>query len=183
MSRRKANTGVYREGIGREGEQWTPMPFELLFSPAMAVLTARERDLYFAARRQETNARKHAERNKGVNPDLYPLDKWPDLKEMVGRRIPFYLNEALLVRHKDRIDAERDWLAQITKGKRIFTDGKNLKTARRKLVAFGLLDEIQVGAGFKRNVKGVYMLSDKWRSYTDEDIEQIKEQMRTGKEK
>lgn len=187
MSRRRRKGSiatVCRVGIAHGNEQWTPIPYKMWFSPAMQALTAKERDLYIVARKQEINARLHEEKRasgKGeLNGDFYPLDRWPNLDAMTGTLIPFYLNEALLVRHKGRKDPGGDWFAQMIGVQRLYADSKNLKASRKKLVAYGLLKEIPVGAGSIRNVKGVYVLSDRWRGITNEDIERIKAQMKTG---
>lgn len=157
------------------GEKWAGMSYKQLFSPSMRALGTKARELYMVARKQESSARIHAERRGGdLDPIHYPLDQWEFLGERVGQKVPFYLNEALLVRHKESGKRPPDWLSSVTDGKRIYADAKQLKADRKKLVALGLLDEIPVGAGTRRNIKGVYTLSSRWRKLTEQDIEQIK---------
>lgn len=180
MARRKNGTSGdnCRRGLLKVGERWTPCGMDMLTSPAWLALNAKAMHLYLlGARTQEANARKHADRvrrdSAEPNPNLYPLDQWELEAEYEGRT-PFYLNEALLVYSKDRAST-KDWLARETNGKRLYTDAKTLKRDRQKLVAYGFLDEIPVGAEKQRNRKAVYLLSDRWRGMTGEDIAKIKE--------
>lgn len=175
--RKKKNSQFNRLETVKDGEEWTGVSYKQLLSPAMRALGTKARELYMVARKQENMASKHAERRRQgqyLDPVHYPLDQWSFLEEETRQKVPFYLNEALLVRHKEAGKHPRDWLAVITNGERIYSDAKQLKADRKKLVAFGLLDEIPVGAGIKRNIKGVYVLSSRWRELTEQDIERIK---------
>lgn len=179
---RKATKATpYSRETVKQGEQWFMVSLEQVLSPAMRALGTKAIELYFVARRQERNATYHAlKAGHSLEPVLYPLDQW-DFLEEAGQKVPFYLNEALLVRHKEAGKRPRDWLAGITNGERIYSDAKQLKADRKKLVAFGLLDEIPVGAGIKRNIKGVYVLSSRWRELTEQDIERIKKELQRGR--
>lgn len=182
--RKKKDSRFNRPETAIEGEEWTKVSYKQLFSPSMRALGTKARELYMVARKQEGVASKHAERRRQgqcLDPVHYPLDQWDFLEEAIGQKVPFYLNEALLVRHKETGERPRDWLTVLTNGRRIYSDAKQLKADRKKLVEFGLLDEIPVGAGIKRNIKGVYVLSSRWRELTEQDIERIKKELQIGR--
>lgn len=158
-----------------------PISFSMMVSPAFRALSGKAMQLYLVARRQETSAKAHAERKSPhVSPDLYPVDKWECLEytDKVKGRFPFYLNRALLVRDKENAGKvkPRDWYGAGTDGARLYADAKSLFKDRRKLVDLGFLDEIDVGAGSPKGpkTKSVYVLSDRWRTMTEKEVERIK---------
>lgn len=183
MGARQKRT-IGRPGVVREGEQWTPFPFAMVMSPAFRALNSKAIQLYFVARKQEATAKAHAERKSGnLAPDLYPVDKWDFLEdEANGKQFPFYLNKALLVRDKgsEGKAKPRDWYGAGTNGQRLYADNKSLIEDRQKLVEYGFLEGIPVGAGSGtgERTKGVYVLSDRWRKMTEQDIERIKEDLK-----
>lgn len=195
-SRRESvhDSAIYRPGMlqktaNNKRESYTPFSDSMLGSPAWRALSARAKDLFFAARRQEANAKIHVERSKiahqkgnpvNSQPEVYPLDKYDYTKDDFNGRFPFYLNEALLVRHKEG-GKTGDWVEKLMGEERLYADAKNLKVDKRTLIEYGFLDEIPVGAGKRRNVKGVYLLSQRWRDMTREKIAEIKEGKRATK--
>ena len=177
-----------RKGVLKKGEQWIPFSFSMMVSPAFRALSGKAMQLYLVARRQEASAKAHADRKGShVSPDLYPVDKWECLEytDKVKGRFPFYLNRALLVRDKENAGKvkPRDWYGGGTRGARLYADAKSLIEDRRKLVALGFFDEIPVGAGNRKGdwIKSVYVLSDRWRAMTEEEVERIKADLKKFK--